>query len=511
MDNIQSLRFFWPESILTVAVMAMFVADLVLRRSQRRETLLMVFSLFWLALTALATWATPWGNFPLFGGLLQHDPLRVFFQWLFLGAAALTVLIAPRSGQISSARLGEFIALLFALLLGMFLMASATDLLMIYLAIETVSLVSYVLTSFRRGDRKANEAALKYVIYGGVASGVMLYGMSLLYGLFATTRVTGAGGIGAQLADVTSRLFLAHAFGGQPAAQLALVVGVIFVLAGVGYKIASVPFHMWCPDVYEGAPTPFTAFLSVGPKAAGFAVAIRFFFAAFERQLPGGGYVAVTELPWPAIVGVISAVTMTLGNLTAVVQTNVKRLLAYSSIAHAGYLLMGLAAASTAGVQAILVYLIVYVLMNVGAFLVVTAVSRVTGGEEINDFRDLRNRAPLAAVTLAVFLFSLTGIPPFAGFAGKYLIFAAVVQQGSFWYVLLAIVGVLNSAVSLFYYARIIKAMFLEHAVDERPLPVPAIYTGVLLALALPVLLLGIWWTPLLRWAATAFSGGAAL
>src|SRR6266403_1776261 len=274
MDNLQSLRFFWPESVLTVAVIAMLVQDII--------------------------------------------------------------------------------ALLFALVLGMFLMASATDLLTIYLAIETVSLVSYVLTGFRRADRKANEAALKYVIYGGVASGVMLYGVSLLYGLFGTTRVIGAGGIG-----------------GQPAAQLALVVAVVFVLAGVGYKIASVPFHMWCPDVYEGAPTPFTAFLSVGPKAAGFAVAIRFFFAAFERQLPGGDYAPITDLPWPAIIGIISAVTMTLGNLTAIVQNNLKRLLAYSSIAHAGYLLMGLSAANAAGVHSILVYLVVYVLMNVGAFLVI--------------------------------------------------------------------------------------------------------------------------------------------
>src|SRR5204863_9999158 len=258
-------------------------------------------------------------------------------------------------------RMGEFIALLFALLLGMFLMASSTDLLMIYLSVETVSLVSYVLTSFRRADRKANEAALKYVIYGGVASGVMLYGMSILYGLFATTRVTGAGGIGSQLADVTSRLFMAQTFGGQPAAQLALVVAVVFVLAGVGYKIASVPFHMWCPDVYEEAPTSFTAFLSVGPKAAGFAVAIRFFFAAFDRQMPGDGYAPITDLPSRACIGIISSLTLPLGNRTAHLQNHLKRMLAYSSIAHAGYLLMGLAAASTAGVQSILVYLMVYV------------------------------------------------------------------------------------------------------------------------------------------------------
>src|SRR5436190_12416817 len=508
MDNLQSLRFFWPESVLTVAVIAMLVQDIIVRRSRWRVPSLVVGALFWLALTAAATWATPSTTTPLFGGLLQHDPLRMFFAWLFLAAALLTVIIVPKSAQVSPARLGEFIALLFALVLGMFLMASATDLLMIYLAIETVSLISYVLTGFRRADKKANEAALKYVIYGGVASGVMLYGFSLLYGLFATTKVIGEGGIAAQIADVSQRIFHASAFGGQPAAQLALVVAVVFVLAGVGYKIASVPFHMWCPDVYEGAPTPFTAFLSVGPKAAGFAVAIRFFFAAFERQMPGGGYAPITDLPWPAIIGIISAVTMTLGNLTAIVQNNLKRMLAYSSIAHAGYLLMGLAAASTAGVQSILVYLMVYVLMNVGAFLVIIVVARVTGGEDIGDFRGLGSKAPIAALALTVFLFSLTGIPPFAGFAGKYLIFAALVQRGGFWNVLLAVIGVVNSAVSLFYYARIIKAMYLEDSPDLRPLPIPAIYTGVLVVLAVPILALGIYWAPLVRWAAAAFGSG---
>src|SRR5882762_1425118 len=505
MDNLQSLRFFWPESVLTVAVIAMLVQDIIVRRSAWRVPSLVVGALFWLGATAWATWATPGGNTPLFGGLLQHDPLRMFFAWLFLGAAALTVIIVPRSGQISPARLGEFIALLFALVLGMFLMASATDLLMIYLSVEMVSLVSYVLTSFRRADRKANEAALKYVIYGGVASGVMLYGMSILYGLFATSRVAGPSGIGAQLADVTSRLFMAQAFGGQPAAQLALV------LAGVGYKIASVPFHMWCPDVYEGAPTPFTAFLSVGPKAAGFAVAIRFFFAVFEKQLPGGVYAHVTEVPWPAIIGIISAITMTLGNVTALVQDNLKRMLAYSSIAHAGYLLMGLAAASTAGVQSILVYLVIYVFMNVGAFLVVIAVSRATGGETVSDFRGLGARAPIAALALTVFLFSLTGLPPLAGFTGKYLVFAALVQQGGFWNVVLAVIGVLNSAVSLFYYARIIKAMYLEDAPAAEPIQVPALYTGVLVALSIPLLVFGLYWGPLIRWAATAFGGTPAV
>ncbi len=505
MSNVASLRWFLPETVLSLAVMALLVQDLITRKHAARVQQLTIGAFAWLGLTAVALATTPAAPQALFGGLLQHDPFRVFFGWLFLGAAGLTVAIVPSSKQLTSPRIGEFYALLMALVLGMFLMASSTDLLMVYLAIEMVSIVSYVLTGFRRADRKANEAALKYVIFGGVASGVMLYGISLLYGLFGTTRVVGEGGIGAQLADVTQRIFQAHAFGGQPAAQLALVVAVVFVLAGVGYKIASVPFHMWCPDVYEGAPTPFTAFLSVGPKAAGFAVAIRFFFAAFERQLPSGAFQATSDLPWPAIIGIISAITMTVGNLTAMVQDNLKRMLAYSSIAHAGYLLMGLAAASAAGVQSILIYLAIYVLMNVGAFLVIIAVARVTGSEQISEFRGLSTRAPIAALTLAVFLFSLTGIPPFAGFTGKYLVFAALVQRGGLWNVVLAVIGVVNSAVSLFYYARIIRAMFLEEAIDKRPLPIPNVYTGLLVGLAVPLLILGLYWGPLLQWAASAF------
>ncbi|GAC1343541.1 MAG: NADH-quinone oxidoreductase subunit N [Myxococcales bacterium] len=506
LGNIESLRYFQPESVLTVAVMALLIQDLALRKSARRVPLLAGTALAWLALTAVALALTPPAAATLFGGLVAHDPLRIFFGWLFLGATALTVLIVPQSKQISRARIGEFLALLLALCLGMFLMASAADLLMAYLALETVSLVSYVLTGFRRAEKRANEAALKYVIYGGVASGVMLYGISMLYGLFGTTRLIGAGGIGAQLADVTSRIFMAHAFGGQPAAQLALVVAIVFVLAGIGYKIASVPFHMWCPDVYEGAPTPFTAFLSVGPKAAGFALAIRFFFAAFEHRLPDGGFASKGDLPWPAIIGIISAITMTLGNFTALVQTNMKRMFAYSSIAHAGYLLMGLAAASAAGVQSILVYLVVYVIMNVGAFLVVICVSRATGGDSIADFRGLGTRAPIAALTLAIFLFSLTGIPPFAGFTGKYLLFAALLRGGGTWAMVLAIIGVLNSAVSLFYYAKVIKAMYLEDPGTGAPMAVPGLYNGILGVLAALVFIFGLFWSPLVRWAATAFT-----
>jgi NADH-quinone oxidoreductase subunit N len=505
LNNLDSLAWVRPELVLTIGALALIIQDLLLKKSPQRSAILAGTAIGWLALAAWALAATGSETRSLFGGLLQADPLRNFFGWLFLGAAALTIAIAPQSKQLAQIRFGEFVTLLFVLVLGLFLMAGATDLLMAYLSIETVSIVSYVLTGFRRHDKKANEAALKYVIYGGVASGVMVYGISLLYGLFGTTHITGPGGIGMQLAGSGGRIFGDHAYGGLPVAQLALVVAVIFVLAGLGYKIASVPFHMWCPDVYEGAPTPFTAFLSVGPKAAGFALAIRFFFSMFERFQPGLGWSPTTSLPWLHIIGVLSAVTMTLGNLSAIGQTNVKRLLAYSSIAHAGYLLLGLAVATAAGVQSILVYLFVYVVMNVGAFLAVIVVSRHTGGEEITDFQGLSVRAPFAAAALAIFLFSLTGLPPFGGFTGKYLLFAALVSQGGAWNVTLALIGVANSAISLFYYARIVRSMFLEKPLDKSLVPVPVFYTAMLTGLVAIVLATGIFWTPLIDWAAGAF------
>jgi NADH-quinone oxidoreductase subunit N len=390
-----------------------------------------------------------------------------------------------------------------AIVLGLFLMASATDLLMAYLAIELVSMTSYVLAGFKKGDRRAAEASLKYVIYGGVASGVMLFGMSYLYGLLGTTSF-------AQLGPKVLQLQAT----GLPAAatKLTLVVALVFVTAGIGYKVAAVPWHMWCPDVYEGAPTPFTAFLSVGPKAAGFALAARFFYGALAgpSAVAGGLGEAVAGVPWPAIVGIISAVTMTLGNLTALAQTNVKRLLAYSSIAHAGYTLMGLSTASDLGAQAIMIYMLVYLVMNVGAFLVVILVAEATGSESILDYKGLAKRHPLAATAFAVFLFSLTGIPPFAGFVGKWYLFYAVLQRvpgpGGNWYATLAVIGALNSAVSLYYYVRIVRAMFIDPPYSTEPSSYKpnGIYQTLLATGAVAVVVFGLWWTPMIDWTAAS-------
>jgi NADH-quinone oxidoreductase subunit N len=280
------------------------------------------------------------------------------------------------------------------------------------------------------------------------------------------------------------------------------------VTAGVGYKVAAVPWHMWCPDVYEGAPTPFTAFLSVGPKAAGFALALRLFGSTFSGPVsPTTGFAeALGGIPWPAVVGVIAAVTMTLGNFTALGQTNLKRLLAYSSIAHAGYMLMGLAANSAMGIQGVMIYLLVYLVMNLGAFVVVIVVAEATGSESILDYKGLAKRHPVAAVAFAIFLFSLTGLPPFAGFAGKFYLFYAVFERipgaGGGWYAILALIGALNTAVSLYYYVRIVRAMFIDPAYAEHP---PAVRAGAGYQLMLggfsaAILLFGVWWGPFVRW-----------
>ena len=499
--NLASASWFLPELGLTAGIMLMFLLDLAWKNHPRRVLFLTVGTLLFLGLAGVLLAMQPSAPRGLFNGMIASDPFATFFKWLFLAAAALTVLIAARSAEFGRHQIGVFYPLLLSIVLGMFLMASAVDLLMMYLAVELVSLVIYALAGYRQGDRKAAEAALKYVIYGGVASGIMLFGMSYIYGLTGSTSLLGLG-------DALDGLAAGATGSSQTALRVALVVAVIFVLCGVGYKIASVPWHMWCPDVYEGAPTPFTAFLSVGPKAAGFALAVRFFWSALAGAPLGHGPGALTEglsdLPWPAILGVLAAVTMTLGNLTAIVQNNLKRLLAYSSIAHAGYILMGLCAASAVGVQSVMIYLLVYLLMNLAAFLAVIVVAQATGSEQIDAYKGLGRRHPLSAIAFAVALFSLTGLPPSAGFTGKWYLFVAVLQNyslpGGGWYAALAVIGALNSAVSLYYYMRIARAMFLEAPVGEITVRPHLGYQIMLGAFSAALLLFGVWWSPLIDW-----------
>ena len=395
------------------------------------------------------------------------------------------------SNEIKQVHQGEYYTLLFTCTLGMFFMASSSNLLMAYLSLELVSLTSYVLTGFLPHNRRSGEAALKYLIYGGVASGTMIYGMSWIFGM---TGSLDYGAIQTSLAQIADQ-------------QDGVVHGAGLHPGGFGYKIVFVPFHMWSPDVYQGAPTPLTAFLSVASNAAGLAILIRFFFPVMSRMVPGGDWTVVSGVEWPQVLLFLSMITMTIGNLCALNQRNLKRMLAYSGIAHAGYMLMGLAVLSNDGLSAILFYIVVYLIMNLGAFLVIGLIANVTGDEDIEDYRGLAWRgAVIPASCLAIFLLSLTGLPPFAGFIGKFFLFAAVLKVGGA-FVVLALVAVMNSVVSLYYYAKIIKTMFLDMPNPEaKAVTMASNDFTLLIPLTVLTLVFGIYFAPLLKFSQQSLS-----
>jgi NADH-quinone oxidoreductase subunit N len=450
MGTTASLRWFLPELVLSAGVLVVVLWDLAVTRGRRvavgeapgRLALLVAglalavtFGLPSIGMRGLGGAPPSW----LFGRMIVLDGFSVFFKVLLGLALLAAVWMSLGSREVrGQPNEGEYFALLLSSGLGMFLMASAGTLLMAYLSLELVSLTSYVLTGFLRHNRRSGEAALKYLIYGGVASGTMIYGMSWVFGLTGAVDYAGiARGIAAL----------------DPASRPALFLALVLVLAGFGYKISVVPFHMWAPDVYTGAPIPVTAFLAVGSKAAGFAMLLRFFHFGVAGGPPPG--VPLTELGT-----VICAATMTLGNFAALSQTNLKRLLAYSSIAHAGYALLGFVVFAASGLEAVLFYLAVYYTMNLGAFWIVMLVVNATGREDIDSLRGLAWRGgALPAVALGVFLFSLAGLPPLAGFLGKFYVFAAG-MEGKLY--ALVVIGLLNSVVSLYYYARVVKMMFLD-------------------------------------------------
>jgi NADH-quinone oxidoreductase subunit N len=400
-------------------------------------------------------------------------------------AAVIAVWMSIGSKEAASCDQGEYYAILLASTFAMFLMAESANLLMAYLSLEFVSLTSYILTGFLRHNRRSQEAALKYLIYGGVASGTMIYGMSWIFGV--------AGSM--DFVAINKALFA-----GGHAPALAVYISLVLILAGMGYKVASVPFHMWAPDVYTGAPIPITTFLAIGSKAAGFALLVRFFFPAISHLTEAGNWQALSGVDWPQLLLVVCVITMSLGNLAALQQTNMKRLLAYSSIAQAGYALMGFVVLSNDGIQAMLFYLVAYYLMDAGAFLVVMIVANETGSEEVDAYRGLAWRGGLVpALALTIFLFSLTGIPLTIGFIGKFYLFAAVIKRQFY---VLALIGVLNSVVALFYYLKPIRKMFLEQPIgDEPPFRLEAWNYGLMGVLATATIGLGLYWSPVIAFA----------
>ncbi len=494
LDNRASLLLALPEIVLSVGCLAVLALGLVRPRGSRwpAKVLLLTLTLLVLAAAIVATVTTaPAAPTGLFGGLIARDAFGDYFRLLAPAAAAVAALLAVRSTDALGSQVAgddresaEFFALLIAAVLGVVLLAGATDMLLAYLGLELLSMMSYVLTGFTRGSRRSAEASLKYVIYGGVASGCFLYGLSLLYG-FAGSTDLGA----------------ARAAMGAAPPPLALVA-MALCLAGLGYKVAVVPFHMWAPDVYQGAPIPVAAFLSVGSKAGGFALLLRFFGATGGPLPDVVNEPAGTAVPWSMLALVLAVITMTLGNLAALGQRNLKRLLAYSSIAHAGYLFLGVAVGAPAGHQAILFYLGVYLFVNLAAFAVVVVVARSPADEEIERWAGLGRRQPLAAFTMTIALVALAGLPPTGGFIGKYYLFAAVIahgrDSGQGMFHAAALVAVLNSVVSLYYYARVVRAMYIEPAGPELPLlRLPAPLGLVLLALLVPSVALGLYWAPL--------------
>ncbi len=464
-----------PELLLLLVAGAVLFVDLMERGKHPR--LLGWITVGGLAVTLVASLLyarPPEEGVLVWGGMLRHDWLAFVFQMMFIVGAAATALFAMDVEALGAR--GEFYILLLASTLGMSLMAAAADLVMLYLAIETTSIPMYILAGFLHADRKSNEAGFKYLLFGAMASAIMLYGFSLLYGFTNET----------QLAALPAAIQ-------QSGMSLGVLMGiVVLILAGFAFKTSIVPFHFWAPDVYQGAPTPVTGFLSTASKAAGFAVLVRVFMGAFPSS----------AMPyWGAMLAAISVATMVLGNTLAIAQKDIKRMLAYSSIAHAGYILIGVVTLTQFGITGVVFYLGVYLLSNLTAFAVVAMVEKADGSTALSDYAGLGKRAPWLALALMVALLSLSGTPPFGGFVGKAWLFGAAVKADLVW---LAIVGVLNSVIAMYYYIVVLKVAYFDPPQREGKIAVSTSYTVGLVVLALAVLLVGVAFAPWYGWAQQA-------
>lgn len=492
-----SLQYFQAEITLAVVFVVLLLLDLFFKKS---KLLLPIVSIAGFIVVAYFIFSTPNSPNLIFGakdnpdlGMVVIDPFGNFFKVIILLTTAFIVLFSLSSKEVqeSGQNYGEYYVLLAGMTLGMFIMTSTVDLLLMYLAIEMVSISSYILAGFTRQVSRSSEASLKYIIFGAVASGTMLYGISIMYGMVGSTNIYAINAI-LSYSQVNT---------------LTIIFAGLLIIVGLGFKISMAPFHFWTPDVYEGAPITITAILSVASKAAGFAILIRFLKVAFvdvaSTNFQSSSWAIFEFFDWTYILAGLSVLTMTLGNLAALWQDNLKRMLAYSSIAHAGYLLMGIVILDNQGIMAILIYFAVYLFMNLGAFFVLMLISDRIGSEEIDDFNGLGFKAPFLCVSFTIFLISLTGIPPTAGFIGKLYLFAALIKTDWIW---LAVIGVVNSVVSLYYYVRVIKHMFLKETDQEINIPVSWGNIVLLSLLVAPTIILGVYFQPLVEYAQKSLS-----
>jgi NADH-quinone oxidoreductase subunit N len=463
-----ALDFYYllPELVLTGVAIVVLAADAVVPRA--RQSALAWIAIVGLVATIACTYVVAGAHTTAARGLVAVDGFAAFFNVIFLLAAILTVLMSVRYLEVEDARPGTYYFLVLSATLGMMFMASGIDLITIFIGLETMAISFYILAGFLKPNRRSNEAAVKYFLLGAFSLGLLLYGMSLLYGLSGSTALR----------------TIATTLAGHER-DLPLVLAVILVAAGVGFKIAAVPFHMWAPDVYEGAPTPITAFLSVGSKAASFAMLLRIFLEGLPSM----------SADWRMLFYALSVVTMTVGNIAALTQGNIKRMLAYSSIAHAGYILIGVVSGTPRGVSAMLIYLFIYLFTQIGAFAVVVLLRRRDViGDELKDLSGLYFRSPAAAMAMLVFMLSLGGIPPTAGFMGKFWLFGAAIEAGYVW---LAVIGVLNSAISLYYYVRVVVFMWIKGEGAGSPIVVSPAMAAALTVTVFATIVLGIFPRPL--------------
>ncbi|PYS30885.1 MAG: NADH-quinone oxidoreductase subunit N [Acidobacteria bacterium] len=470
--QMQDLAAITPELELLAFGMAILLGDLVV---ERKRTLGLV-ALLGIAVSGVFLFRLRNVEIAAYGGLFVLDHFSMFFKLVFLIAAALSIAISLKYLDIERENHGEYYALILFATVGMMFMAGAVDLVTLYISLETMAISTYILVGFLRSNQRSNEASMKYFLLGAFSSGILLYGMSLLYGLSGSTKF-------ADIAEALSR---------RPPNDPISLLAMITLSAGLFFKIAAVPFHQWTPDAYEGAPTSITAFMSVAVKAASFAMMIRIFMVAIYPLRPH----------WVAIMAVISVITMTVGNIAAITQSNIKRLLAYSSISHAGYILIGFIAGNDTGLTAVPLYLLIYTFTNLGAWAVVVALRRRDViGEHIDEMSGLFFRHPAASILMLIFLLSLAGIPPTAGFIAKYYLFAAAIQTG---HNVLAVIAVLNAAISIYFYLRIVVAMFMRDATEKTGLTYsPGILTAMGVAFVF-TMLIGIYPDPFIAMARQA-------
>jgi len=464
------------EALMAVTLAALVVVDILLPKDTRKDwvgilsfTALFSLIIFWLTQRNIAG--------TTFSGMFKMDALAWYFKGFFLMTM---VFILPMTQQFFltlERRRNEFYFLLWLALLGMCLIASSADFLLLFIAIEILTISLYVITAYLKSDKLSIEAGMKYLILGSLVSGFFLYGMSFLYGVTRSTRF-----------DVIQGYVSSHMMDPM------MLFGLVLIFAAVGFKIAAVPFHMWVPDVYQGAPAPVTALLSVGSKAAGFVIILRLFFEIF----------ASWHYEWSFVLAVLAALTMCYGNLVAMFQTNIKRLLGYSSISHAGYLLMGAAAGSALGAAAINFYLLGYLFSNLAVFLVIVIFSAATRSDEIEDYAGLSKRSGILAGTLLLALVSLAGLPPLAGFFGKFTLLMATVKSGYLW---LALIASANIVISLYYYLMIVKRIYVEEPKTDSLIVVPVPIRLALAVVMFGIVFIGIFQGPFLNAAMTAVKG----